>query len=161
MSPRQLLRVVETRRPDQPKDDLTPAQVQATDSSAAELQQYIQAVTTQLRRIMGTTDWKADPPADLAYLLANLGVLVSSFVVGEELGPKNGANITFQTARKFEPASIKVFWNGIRLHSGIGSDFVVSESGGVGTGFDTVTFAAPEMAPLPGEVVLADYIEKP
>jgi hypothetical protein len=159
--PRQLLRVVETRRLDQPNDHKTPAEVQATDASAAHLEAYLQSVTTQLRRIMGTADWKADPPADLAYLLANLGVLLGSFVVGEELGPKNGVNLVFQTAHKFEPASIKVFWNGVRLHSGIGSDFVVSESGGVGTGYDTVTFAAPEMAPLPGESVLADYIEKP
>lgn len=161
MSPRQLLRVVETRRPDQPDDHRTPEQVLAADSSAAQLQEYVQAITTQLRRIMGTTDWKLDPPADLAYLLANLGVLLGSFVVGEELGPCNGVNLTFQTDHKFEPASIKVFWNGVRLHSGIGNDFVVSESGGPGTGFDTVVFAAPEMAPLPGESVLADYIQKP
>lgn len=36
-----------------------------------------------------------------------------------------------------------VFKNGNLLEQGIGCDYLSSESGGVGTGFDTITFASP------------------
>lgn len=156
---RQLLRARETRRLDNPDDNRTPSQVAATDASAADWEVYAQSIITQLRRIMGTADWKDDPPTTLAYLLANLAV-AGNFVWNEEIsGLKNGVNLVFTTAYAFEVNSLRVYLNGQRLRAGAGNDFSVSESGGLGTGYDTLTFASPELAPLPGESVLADYVK--
>ena len=158
--PRQLLRVVETRRLDNPDDNRTGPQIAATDASAANLEVYLQTAITQLRRIMGTVDWKDDPPATIAYLLANMGVQEANLIWEEELsGIKNSSNLVFTTANKFVLGTLRVYFNGQRLHSGIENDYAVSESGGVGTGYDTVTFTSPELAPKPGESVLADYLK--
>lgn len=51
-------------------------------------------------------------------------------------------------------ASIALYFNGQRLESGAGNDFTVSESGGVGTGFDTVTLL---FLPNIGSKFVADY----
>lgn len=156
--PRQLLRVVETRRLDDPNDNRTAAEIAGTDSSAPHLEAYIQTIITQIRRIMGTVDWKDDPPTDLLSLLT----AVPNFVWEEELsGTRNGVNLVFTTVNKFDPSFIRVYFNGQRLHSGTGNDFTISESGGVGTGYDTVTFSSPELAPLTGENIYADYLKKP
>ena len=135
--------------------------MQATDVSAENLEVYVQGITTQLRRILGTATWRDDPPADLDYLFHHIGVQKGDLVCGEELsGPKNGINLVFHTAHPFEPGTIRVFWNGVRLHSGIGYDFVVSDSGGAGAGLDTITFAESRMAPRAEESVYADYLKR-
>lgn len=78
------------------------------------------------------------------------------------VGATNGANITFvlpngDKAINQEPgAKIKVAYNGQRLHEGGANDFIVSESGGVGTGFDTVFLS---FSPLSGDLISADYIK--
>ena len=60
------------------------------------------------------------------------------------LGTIDGANTVFTTDEKFvvdgqnDPA---VYFQGQRQEPGATSDYVLSESGGVGTGFDTITFA--------------------
>jgi hypothetical protein len=54
---------------------------------------------------------------------------------------------------------IKVFYNGQRLHEGGANDYTTSESGGAGTGFDTVTLI--HVAPKPGDILTADYIVDP
>ena len=77
------------------------------------------------------------------------------------VGATNGVNITFilpdgDQAAHFEPgAKIKVYYNGQRLHEGGLNDLIVSESGGVGTGFDTVFLS---FSPLSGDLISADYI---
>jgi hypothetical protein len=76
------------------------------------------------------------------------------------VGAINGANTVFTTPDDFEHdpsgASIAVYYNGMRLEGGTGCDYTVSESGGAGTGFDTVTLT---FAPKSGDKLLADYIK--
>lgn len=78
------------------------------------------------------------------------------------IGATNGVNITFllpngDKAINQEPgAKVKVYYNGQRLHEGGANDFTVIESGGAGTGFDTVLL---QFAPLSGDLVSADYIK--
>jgi len=80
------------------------------------------------------------------------------------IGPINGSNRTFTTPEKFlraNGASIDLFHNGRRLAEATssdprGGDFVASESGGLGTGFDTIVLLT--FAPVAGRsVILADY----
>lgn len=79
---------------------------------------------------------------------------------GRELsGPIDGLNVSFRvpSADKFVHdlplLSIDVYYNGVRL--ALSDDYTVSESGGVGTGYDTVVLGIP---PLPGDHLLADYL---
>jgi|MudIll2142460700_1097286.scaffolds.fasta_scaffold00003_135 hypothetical protein len=74
------------------------------------------------------------------------------------LGLKDGTNTTFQTPEIFMQQGtvvIQVYWNGQRLRLGSTNDYTVAESGGVGTGFDTIIMA---IAPRNTDVLLADYI---
>lgn len=73
------------------------------------------------------------------------------------LGSYNGVNVSFQTPEPFVQNSnlnIKVYMNGQRLRFGALNDYVVAESGGPGTGFDTVIVAVP---PKSYENLMADY----
>jgi len=70
-------------------------------------------------------------------------------------GTKDGVNAIFTTANDFRETSLKVYFNGIRQAQGTGCDYEVSESGGVGTGFDTITVAVP---PRSNESLLVDYV---
>jgi hypothetical protein len=74
-------------------------------------------------------------------------------------GTKDHTNLVFTTPTKFFPNTIAVYYNGQRLCRGTGSDYDISESGGVGTGYDTITLLAPALAPYPNEVLFADYIQ--
>jgi hypothetical protein len=78
----------------------------------------------------------------------------------ELIGLKNGSNLIFTTPEKFVQDStvvVQVYRNGKGpLNLGASNDYTVSESGGVGTGFDTITFNGP--APLSNEYLSADYI---
>lgn len=69
----------------------------------------------------------------------------------------DGSNPNFVTPEDFVQASplvIRVYRNGQRQT--LGGDYSVSESGGVGTGYDTITFIAPAI-PKTGEVIRVDY----
>ena len=73
------------------------------------------------------------------------------------LGAKNGSNRVFRTPEYYlfgGQYRICVFLNGQRL-AGDGGDFTESESGGFGSGFDTLTL---EVAPQADDVLMADYI---
>ena len=91
---------------------------------------------------------------------------LSSFREDEQLvGAVNGANqiYTLPNSEKAIVADpgvkIKVYYNGQRLHEGGANDYTTSESGGSGTGFDTVTLLF--VAPKPGDIVTADYYLQP
>ena len=77
----------------------------------------------------------------------------------EPAGLVDGANAVFTTPDFFQQDppdyQIKVFRNG-QLQS-LGNDYTVSESGGAGTGFDTVTFAVA-CTPKAGESITVDYV---
>lgn len=76
------------------------------------------------------------------------------------VGTQNGVNLVFtipDLAIHDPPRSqVKVYRNGQRLLSGAVNDYVVSESGGVGTGYDTITFTSDP--PILGENLWADYV---
>jgi len=75
----------------------------------------------------------------------------------EVLGPKNGLNLTYTTPEKFIPGSIQLYRNGSRLmRNGPASDFSVTESGGLGTGYDTITLSA--FPPKSNENLFSDYL---
>lgn len=85
-------------------------------------------------------------------------------------GAVNGTNTVFtlpggDTAYHFAVGSgprIKVYLNGVRLTEGVTCDFIVLESGGVGTGHDTIQFTfAPIGSQRPshaGDQIKVDYI---
>jgi hypothetical protein len=73
------------------------------------------------------------------------------------IGTQNNVNITFTTLTKFKHTSQfkeVLFVNGLRQH--IPEDYFVAESGGLGTGYDTIVFVAP---PYPDDVLTIDYFE--
>lgn len=75
------------------------------------------------------------------------------------LGPRDGVNLTFTTPEPFLTAAyfpFLVYRNGIRLELGFGNDYTIGESGGPGTGYDTVILQA--YPPRLTEKVTADYI---
>jgi hypothetical protein len=85
---------------------------------------------------------------------------LANFRWNKELaGAKDGINTTFTVIGEYFVQSgdiiIRVYLNGQRLQEGIGNDYTVSESGGPGTGYDTVTLV---VAPLSWERITADYI---
>jgi hypothetical protein len=71
------------------------------------------------------------------------------------VGTIDGVNDTFtlpsgDKARNNDPGfMVQVVLNGQELYPGAARDFTVSESGGAGTGFDTVVFAEPPKASGP------------
>lgn len=74
-------------------------------------------------------------------------------------GAKDGVNTTFATpglekyTHNLPYLSIAVYYNGQRLL--LLDDYIVVESGGSGTGYDTIIL---EIAPRPGDKVFADYV---
>lgn len=87
-------------------------------------------------------------------------IAADRFRTGQALtGVKNGANFTFKTpgtdkfAHNLPFLSIHVFLNGIRLS--LLDDYTIAESGGVGSGYDTVIL---EVAPRAMDKVFADYV---
>jgi len=94
-------------------------------------------------------------------LLSVTETAASTRVYGEVLtGAINDSNTVFTTASDFTPGSEAVYFNGVRQREGAGNDYVRSESGGAGTGYDTITFAvAPRDRPgsRPDDVVTIDY----
>lgn len=76
------------------------------------------------------------------------------------LGAVNGVNSTFTTPEPFLRLSlygetISVLYNGQRLYEGALADYTLAESGGVGSGFDTVLLS---FAPRIGDLLVADYV---
>jgi hypothetical protein len=75
-------------------------------------------------------------------------------------GLVNGTNTVFTTGADFEAGNEAVYFNGVRQMEGVGCDYVRSESGGAGTGYDTITLAnAPRSRPGPktDDAVTIDY----
>lgn len=87
-------------------------------------------------------------------------IAADRFRTGQTLvGPKNGLNLTFQLAgtdkfvHNLPFLSVHVYYNGVRL--ALLYDYTISESGGSGTGYDTIVL---EVAPRVRDTILADYV---
>jgi hypothetical protein len=77
----------------------------------------------------------------------------------EPAGDKDGVNLVYTTPDYFlqdSLSTIRIYRNGQRLSEGSGNDYTVSESGGVGTGYDTITIT--EDALLSDEALIVDYV---
>jgi hypothetical protein len=73
-------------------------------------------------------------------------------------GMVDGVNLVFTTPEKFVqvvPLTIRVYRNGQR--QALVEDYTVSESGGIGTGYDTITFTSGAKV-KPGTAIRVDYI---
>lgn len=71
-------------------------------------------------------------------------------------GPQDGFNTVFHSSFKFIASGLakeSFYVNGMLMLQGPGNDYTVSESGGVGTGFDTITLA---FAPLSNDRLCLD-----
>lgn len=73
----------------------------------------------------------------------------------EELaGLINGANTTFTTSRPFDRSVLGhyewVLFNGQWIREGVSNDYVAIESGGSGSGYDTIV---TNFVPKPGDVL--------
>ncbi len=89
-----------------------------------------------------------------------LFIAVNRYRAAQNLvGSKDGVNVVFHTpglerfVHNLPFLDISVLYNGVRL--ALLDDYLVSESGGPGTGFDTVILLIP---PLPSDHLFADYI---
>lgn len=93
-------------------------------------------------------------------LLANIGAVEP--VVGGVMDPTPDGLVTSFTAPggvifEYDPATGRqpaVYINGVRMLEGASNDYVVSESGGAGSGFDTFTFVYP---PRVGDNLVIDF----
>ena len=72
------------------------------------------------------------------------------------IGDKNKTNLVYTTPDLFQPDSIRVYRMGVRANRGSSDDYIISESGGLGTGYDTITFN--DRPPEAGTELFADYI---
>lgn len=90
-----------------------------------------------------------------------LFIAASRYRVGQNLvGAKDGVNVTYSTPglEKFSHnlpfLDVSVYLNGSRL--ALIDDYLVVESGGVGTGYDSILLLTPP--PLSNDHLLADYV---
>lgn len=167
MSPKTRLRYQKVWKAGVFDDQKSAAQIAASETTSITQEDFQSFVLSQIKRIIHGNDagrWFDDPtqvPAILQ-ILQNL-VLGSRYNI-ELVGTKDGTNRVFTTPDKFlhgtyygaEP-QIRLMHNGRRLIEQ--DDFTVSESGGVGTGFDTITMVS--FAPVSRSRLIADYVKKP
>ena len=102
------------------------------------------------------TDGIGLPTTDLRVDIALAGIINSSNKSYALPGGEKAVNLSASGS-----ASIEAFYNGKRLEHGAANDFIESESGGVGTGIDTITFVAARPPPRPGDKVTANWIKSP
>jgi len=83
----------------------------------------------------------------------------SGIIIEVLLGTVDGVNKVFTSSVNFVPNKEIVWYDGVRMVEGF--DYTRSESGGVGTGYDTITFVvAPlaRVAPRDDSIVSIHYI---
>lgn len=167
MSPKTRLRYQKVWKAGVFDDQKTAAQITTSEATSVSQEDFQSYVLSQIKRIIhgnAVGRWFDDPtlvPSNIQILL-NL-VLGQRFGI-ELLGVKNDFNRVFTTPDKFlhqtyygaEPR-ICLMHNGRRLIEF--DDFTVSESGGLGTGFDTITVVS--FSPSSRSRLTADYVKKP
>lgn len=162
MSPRQKIRAWEVRAPETPATlgQQTDRQVrQYPDASGAEpygatLDQHLDIVASRMRLNAGSLDWRQGPSGG-----SGGGGIVDMVHEAPE-GDRDGTNTVYTTSNPFVPQTLQFFVNGLRqmLDAAGNADFTISESAGVGTGYDTLTLA---WAALPQDQLLVDYMPSP
>ena len=84
---------------------------------------------------------------------ANFTKILAMFTTGEDFTPLTDGNIlTFVTAHRFKPSSLKIYKSGARLRKGITADYVENYN----TDGDGVSFTL-SVAPALNAPLLADY----
>jgi len=96
----------------------------------------------------GTTGWVPGGPRVTHDLTAQATGSTAIFVLNS--GAKGFHSLTADIL-------FHIHVNGVRQLEGIVNDFTVSESGGAGTGFDTITFT---YLPESGDHILVDFLRK-
>lgn len=69
MSPKQLHRLFENRVPEAYDDQKTPTEIQSAETSSEHFQHVLVYVLSQIRQILGTTNWNDPVPVALANIL--------------------------------------------------------------------------------------------
>lgn len=72
MTSRQYLRLIESRTSDTYNDEYTPEQILQAEALAQSLQDYTDFIISQIRQILGTSDWKDGVPISLTEVAAQL-----------------------------------------------------------------------------------------
>ena len=72
MSPRQLLRLFESRRSESFDDQKTPAEIATSETVSANHQEFLEYVLSQIRQILGTDNWHDEVPVNLETVLSNI-----------------------------------------------------------------------------------------
>lgn len=150
---RQRLRLIQVRKPESFDDQKAPLDIKTSGELGIDSQEQFEYLISQIRQILGTDDWKDAVPRSLV----DLAVIEKCDV--ELIGAKDGVNVTFTTPDYFRADSFKLYVNGLRQARGLDCDYEIAESGGLGTGYDTVVLDS-RLAPYIGESVVADYIVK-
>jgi len=146
-------------------DQKTAAQIKLAIPSSITEEDYQIFFLSRLREIIfgnGTEHWYDDFQAAGIRPLRQLSQ--RRFQV-QLVGSKDGVNRIFTTPEKFmhDPTiglTIDVWHNGRRLMQGLNpsvGDYSVSESGGLGTGFDTINLYT--FAPIERSCLVADYTQ--
>lgn len=100
-----------------------------------------------------------------ARMFNSLDILCGLVVSGPSIGIRfynetpsgaiDGVNTDYLVSQRFFANRESVYLNGVRQKPGATCDYVRLESGGSGTGFDTIRFV--HFAPIPGDSILIDY----
>lgn len=161
LPPQQRMRYDRIRVADATNDQKTPAQIitGATGGSVTQ-EDYQEFVLSQIKRIIFGDDpgnWYLNFVASGVDSLQALTQQIDNQVFDVALvGAKDGVNMVFLTPQKFVRVvggmTARVYYNGQRLVEL--DDFSLSESGGLGTGYDTVTML---IAPKSEDKLTADY----
>jgi len=162
--PQQRFRYDRVRVADKADDQKSPVQIVtgATGGSVTQ-EDYQEFVLSQIKRVIWGSDpghWYLDFASlgvlSLKQLSAAMGARVYNVSL---LGVKNGVNLVFTTPDDFvnvaSGETIQVYYNGQRLLES--EDYMISESGGMGSGYDTVTML---VAPKIDDKLTADYTKE-
>jgi hypothetical protein len=145
-------------------DGATPGQIQNAIPSSMTEEDYQMFFLSRLREVIFGTDYNHHWYDNFEALGILPLISVSQRKTGIYfIGVLDGVNRVFKTPDKFVHAnglSIDVFHNGRRLIEAPipdvrGGDFYCSESGGSGTGFDTINFLS--FAPVSKSALVSDY----
>ena len=134
--------------------DDTKAAGTSMETDPVNIEEDLNNIRSQLRRIIDPDGkWYDVPLTDLSEILD----LASRRYNQDVTGAINGTNTTFTVSPYFRHDGIRdeaLYLNGQRLKEGSAFDYEAVESGGVGTGYDTIEICFP---PKTGDVLSIDF----